>query len=93
MTGALERTAYNNSLEPPIFVMYLCFFYTICNNIAFLKLDIDWLNICCRSCGNNNFGWRNACNLCNTAKPGSEDDDGGRIEINNLQFILQEIVP
>ncbi|XP_046557342.1 RNA-binding protein cabeza-like isoform X2 [Haliotis rubra] len=33
-------------------------------------------------CGNNNFGWRHNCNLCNTPKPegmgGDDDDDRGR---------------
>ena len=49
-----------------------------CIDYMHLYLDMSF-----RSCGNNNFAWRNSCNRCNTPKPGSEggdDDDGG----NNL---------
>lgn len=36
----------------------------------------DW-NCPNEECGNNNFGWRNACNLCNTPRPDGAGGGGG----------------
>lgn len=40
-----------------------------------LKLPVFYfLNVCCRTCENMNFSWRNECNQCKAPKP---DGPGG----------------
>ncbi|UYV68396.1 FUS [Cordylochernes scorpioides] len=49
----------------------------LCPNPGLTLEQLDQPNWCCRSCGNNNFSWRNNCNLCHANRPEGMGGGGG----------------